>query len=73
VVEGGNAVTRDEEQMAVIHVEEIAHLATVDEPESVLAWVLGFGRAAQVVEPEALRDAVQRELLAALEGYAKKK
>jgi predicted DNA-binding transcriptional regulator YafY len=45
----------------------------VDDPESVLAWVLGFGRAAQVVEPDALREAVQRELLAALEGYTKKK
>jgi len=45
----------------------------VDDPESVLAWVLGFGRSAQVLEPESLREAVQRELLAALEGYTKKK
>ncbi|MEO8177767.1 MAG: WYL domain-containing protein [Deltaproteobacteria bacterium] len=45
----------------------------VDEPESVLGWVLGFGRSAQVVEPESLREAVQRELSAALEGYGKRK
>jgi len=45
----------------------------VDEPESVLGWVLGFGRSAQVVEPESLREAVQREFAAALDGYAKRK
>jgi predicted DNA-binding transcriptional regulator YafY len=45
----------------------------VDEPESLLGWVLSYGRSAHVVEPEALREAVQRELTAALEGYGVKK
>jgi predicted DNA-binding transcriptional regulator YafY len=45
----------------------------VDDPESILPWVLGFGRAAQVVEPESLREAVQRELGAMLEAYAARK
>jgi predicted DNA-binding transcriptional regulator YafY len=42
----------------------------VDEPESLLGWVMGFGRSAQVVEPDSLRELVQRELAATLEAYA---
>jgi predicted DNA-binding transcriptional regulator YafY len=42
----------------------------VEEAEALLGWVLGFGRSAQVVEPESLRELVQRELAAMLEAYA---
>src|SRR5688572_33054406 len=42
----------------------------VEDAESLLSWVLGFGRSAQVVEPESLRELVQRELAAALEAYS---
>jgi predicted DNA-binding transcriptional regulator YafY len=41
----------------------------VEDAESMLSWVLGFGRSAQVVEPESLRELVQRELAAMLEAY----
>lgn len=42
----------------------------VEDAEALLGWVLGFGRSAQVVEPESLRELVQRELAAMLEAYA---
>jgi predicted DNA-binding transcriptional regulator YafY len=45
---------------------------SVDDTEAVLAWVLGFGSAAVVVEPETLREAVQREVASLLEAYSKK-
>jgi len=45
----------------------------VDDSEAVLGWVLGFGSAAVVVEPESLRESVQREVAAMLEGYAARK
>jgi predicted DNA-binding transcriptional regulator YafY len=38
--------------------------------QELTSWVLSFGGAAEVLEPAALRDAVQRELRAALDHYA---
>jgi predicted DNA-binding transcriptional regulator YafY len=43
---------------------------TVPLLEGLIAWVLGFGAAAQVVEPNELRDAVVERLRDALERYA---
>jgi len=36
----------------------------------VMSWVLGFGKQAEVMEPEHLRKAVAEELLATAEKYA---
>ena len=38
----------------------------------VMSWVLGFGRQAEVLEPEHLRKAVAEELSIAAEKYADK-
>jgi len=43
---------------------------TVPLTEGLVSWVLGFGAAARVVEPEELRDAVVVRLRGALERYA---
>jgi predicted DNA-binding transcriptional regulator YafY len=42
---------------------------TVPISESVIAWVMGFGAAARVVEPKELRDAVVGRMKEALERY----
>lgn len=41
----------------------------VDEPALLSSWILGLGRSAQVIEPQALRDQVQQELEATLATY----
>lgn len=41
----------------------------VDDPTLLLGWVLSFGRAAQVLEPNSLRALVRQELEAALASY----
>jgi predicted DNA-binding transcriptional regulator YafY len=41
----------------------------VDDPALLVSWVLGLGRSAEVIEPQALRDQVQRELEATLATY----
>lgn len=41
----------------------------VDDPSLLLGWVLGFGRSAQVLEPEALREQVRQELAAMVATY----
>jgi predicted DNA-binding transcriptional regulator YafY len=41
----------------------------VDDPSLLLGWVLGFGSAAEVLEPEALREQVREELQAMLANY----
>jgi len=38
----------------------------------VMSWVLGFGRQAEVLEPEHLRKAVAEELVASAEKYSEK-
>lgn len=42
---------------------------TLDDPTLLVGWVLGLGRSAQVIEPEALREQVKQELEAALAAY----
>jgi predicted DNA-binding transcriptional regulator YafY len=44
---------------------------TVGRLESVTRWVLGFGKAARVIEPAELREAVARELRLALDRYGR--
>lgn len=41
----------------------------VDDPSLLLGWVMGFGRSAQVIEPDALRTLVRQELEASLSIY----
>jgi predicted DNA-binding transcriptional regulator YafY len=41
----------------------------VEDPSLLLGWVLGWGRSAEVVEPESFREQVQKELEAMLAAY----
>jgi predicted DNA-binding transcriptional regulator YafY len=41
----------------------------VEDPSLLLSWVLGWGRSAEVIEPESLRDLVRQEVAATLSAY----